>query len=167
MRKAFTLIELLVVIAIIGVIASIATVALQSAQGKARDGKRVSDVKQVQKALELYFNERAGYPGDGNLHAGAGDGYLILGEDTTMLSGGNGFAEPVGGVLYVQRIPKDPTPGLQYRYLGMTNSGADCAATSISSPVCPAYRIDFTLEKGVTGLPGLNCTASPSGLTCS
>ena len=58
----FTLIELLVVVVIIGILATLATVALSNARSKARDAKRVSDVKQIQTALELYFSEEQSYP---------------------------------------------------------------------------------------------------------
>lgn len=61
-KKAFTLIELLVVVAIIGVLATLAVVALQNARKSARDAKRVADVKQMQVALELYFNDNGSYP---------------------------------------------------------------------------------------------------------
>lgn len=164
MRKAFTLIELLTVIAILGVVIAIATVALQSAQAKARDGKRVQDVREIQKSLELYFNERAGYPGDGD----AGGGYIVLGEGATSLSGGNGWNSPASGTTYMARVTKDPSPSQQYRYRGRNTQGdAECASVSMSVAGCGGYWIDFTLEKGVTGLPGLNCRGTPSGLTCN
>ena len=57
MRKGFTLIELLIVIAIIGLLATLAIVSLTTAQQKARDTKRVADMKQLQNATELYFSE--------------------------------------------------------------------------------------------------------------
>lgn len=61
-KKGFTLIELLVVIAIIGLLSTLAVVALNNARSKSRDAKRLSDVKQIQTALELYFNDAAAYP---------------------------------------------------------------------------------------------------------
>ncbi|MEI7620268.1 MAG: FISUMP domain-containing protein [Candidatus Falkowbacteria bacterium] len=60
--KAFTLIELLVVIAIIGILATVSVLALSNARAKARDAKRAGDVKQVQTALELFFNDNNRYP---------------------------------------------------------------------------------------------------------
>lgn len=61
-KKGFTLIELLVVIAIIGLLSTLAVVALSSARTRARDSKRVADMKQLQTAMELYYSDNAAYP---------------------------------------------------------------------------------------------------------
>src|SRR3989344_4520400 len=61
-RKGFTLIELLVVIGIIALLSTLAVVALNNARLKARDAKRVADIKQTQTALELYYQENTSYP---------------------------------------------------------------------------------------------------------
>ncbi len=58
----FTLIELLVVIGIIGVLASIVLASLNTARLKSRDAKRIAEVNQLTKALDLYFNEVQVYP---------------------------------------------------------------------------------------------------------
>ncbi len=63
--QGFTLIELLVVIAIIGLLSSIALVSLNSARKKARNAKRVSDLRQIQSALELYYSDNNSYPNPG------------------------------------------------------------------------------------------------------
>ncbi len=52
-RKGFTLIELLVVIAIIGLLSTMAVISLNSARAKARDARRLSDVKQLSTMLSL------------------------------------------------------------------------------------------------------------------
>lgn len=64
-KKGFTLIELLVVIAIIGILASVVLASLNSARRKSRDARRISDIKQLQLALELYFDAQSSptYPG--------------------------------------------------------------------------------------------------------
>ena len=79
--RAFTLIELLVVIVIIGILATLATVALSSARLKARDIRRVGDVKQIQTALELYYSEEQVYPEAINFGApliGANTGHTYM-----------------------------------------------------------------------------------------
>ena len=58
----FTLIELLVVVAIIALLSSIALIALASARLKSRNAKRLSDMVQMNNALELYFATFKGYP---------------------------------------------------------------------------------------------------------
>lgn len=61
-RRGFTLIELLVVIAIIGILSSVVLASLNSARTKARDTRRIADLKQIQIALELYFDANSKYP---------------------------------------------------------------------------------------------------------
>jgi len=58
----FTLIELLVVIAIIGLLASVVLLALNSARARARDVKRIADMNQMAKVMELYFGDYSSYP---------------------------------------------------------------------------------------------------------
>lgn len=61
-QKGFTLIELLVVIAILGILSVISFVTLDTVRAKARDTKRISEINQVTKALEVYFTEHGHYP---------------------------------------------------------------------------------------------------------
>lgn len=60
LARGFTLIELLVVIAIIGILSSVVVASLNGARKKARDARRVDDVKQLQLALDLYFDSSSG-----------------------------------------------------------------------------------------------------------
>lgn len=59
-RSAFTLVELLVVVAIIGILATIVLVGLGAARIRARDTRRVSDLRQLQTALQLYADAHGG-----------------------------------------------------------------------------------------------------------
>src|SRR3989344_4283087 len=61
----FTLIELLVVIAIIGIIASMVLIGVNSTRRLGRDARRIADLRQMQNALEIYYNGCGEYPGGG------------------------------------------------------------------------------------------------------
>ncbi len=60
--EGFTLIELLVVISIIGILSSIVLTNLRNAQAKARDTRKVADLRSITNALELYYNQNGSYP---------------------------------------------------------------------------------------------------------
>ncbi len=55
--RGFTLIELLVVIAIIGLLSSIVLVSVGPARAKARDAKRQSDIRQINLAMEMCYDD--------------------------------------------------------------------------------------------------------------
>ena len=141
MKKGFTLIELLVVIAIIALLSTLAVVALGSAREKARDAKRLSDIKQVQTALELYYTDKSDYP------AGT---VLVLGGDSAGCLGGYGFkGSGCAATEYMGQVPANPTPnGAAYTYTKGTAT----------------YSITFSLEGTSGGLASGAHTASPSGM---
>jgi prepilin-type N-terminal cleavage/methylation domain-containing protein len=62
-NTGFTLIELLVVISIIAMLSSIILSALSDARAKARDAKRLQDIRQIEIAMNMYQNDHNGnYP---------------------------------------------------------------------------------------------------------
>lgn len=61
-RKGFTLIELLVVISIIGALSAVIFPRFGVMREKARDTERMTDVRQIQNALEQFFNQESRYP---------------------------------------------------------------------------------------------------------
>ncbi len=60
--RGFTLVEILVVVSIIALLASILFASFAQARARARDSKRIQDLLEVQKALELYFSKHGEYP---------------------------------------------------------------------------------------------------------
>jgi general secretion pathway protein G len=141
-HKGFTLIELLVVIAIIGMLSTMAVVALNNARVKSRDAKRISDIKQFQTALELYFADKNDYPTGSGLTA-----------DKQLCNTDTGFdiaTNCAAATVYMGKIPINPTPnGATYVY---TRVGQD------------SYTITFTLEETTGNLPSGDRTASESGI---
>ena len=61
-NKAFTLIELIVVITILAILWTIAFIALQWYSANARDAKRISDIQNIKKSLELFSLNSWKYP---------------------------------------------------------------------------------------------------------
>ena len=101
-NRGFTLIELLVVIAIIGVLSTVVLASLNSARAKARDVRRKVDMRQMQTALELYFESNTAYPSTGGIWFGVS---VNGGSHTT--SGVNAY---IPGVTpsYISFLPVDP-----------------------------------------------------------
>ena len=61
-KKGFTLIELLVVISIIGLLSSIVLTSVNSARAKARDARRKADMRQLELAIQFYYDTNGTFP---------------------------------------------------------------------------------------------------------
>jgi prepilin-type N-terminal cleavage/methylation domain-containing protein len=61
-KQGFTLIELLVVISIISLLSTIIFANITESRKRARDVVRLTDLRDMQIALELYFNDNGQYP---------------------------------------------------------------------------------------------------------
>ncbi|MEK7644426.1 MAG: prepilin-type N-terminal cleavage/methylation domain-containing protein [Patescibacteria group bacterium] len=138
-KKGFTLIELLVVIAIIALLSTLAVVALGSARKKANDAKRLSDIKQTQTALELYYTDKNSYP--------TSTGGIVLGSTAAAcLNSASAFTTTGCSDAYMPTVPKDP---------GST-------AYTYTSADGTTYTIAATLEAGAANLAAGAITATPS-----
>ena len=136
-KKGFTLIELLVVVAIIGLLATLSIVALNNARARARDAKRVADVKQIQTALELYYNDQGAYPTGGSL-------------GTSIATG-----SPV--ITYMSQVPTPPQPAD-----GACSTTAVYTYTSDDSN--RSYHINYCLGTATGNLGAGNGVATPGGM---
>ncbi len=63
--RGFSLVELLAVVAIIGLLSAVVMSSFSSAKKRSRVAKRVSDMKQVQVALEFYYAANRSFPNTG------------------------------------------------------------------------------------------------------
>lgn len=121
-RRGFTLIELLVVIAIIGVLASIVLASLNTARRKSRDARRVGDIRQMQLALELYFDANNGaYPAT-----------------TGLLNG----ATACGTSACIPAIPTDPINNTAYPYFPCSPATSYHLGTALEDSANPALQSD-------------------------
>ncbi len=148
-KRGFTLIELLVVIAIIGILSSVVLASLNSARQKSRDSRRVADVKQIQNALELYYDASSTYPA----------------------------ALSSLAPTYISTVPTDPQDQSAYKYGSLTSASAAC--TPSSSVKCPSYVIQADLEDTANPalnndidtdlssvVTGVTCADSSTGYYC-
>ena len=121
--RGFTLIELLVVIAIIGILSSVVLASLNSARTKSRDARRISDIKQIQLANELYFDSVGSY---------ASTTAALVPE-------------------YLAAIPIDPTDASPYPYAAYT-AAHSAANPPVAGDACTAgetcvwYQVAAELE---------------------
>ncbi|MBI2633943.1 MAG: type II secretion system protein [Parcubacteria group bacterium] len=101
-EKGFTLIELLLVITILALISAAVLVGLGGVRSRGRDTRRIVDLRQVQNALEIYFDKNRQYP---VTNSGSPSGrWNEMG--SIVLSAGIG----------VSSLPKDPLNRSPYEY---------------------------------------------------
>ncbi len=144
--RGFTLIELLVVIAIIGILSSVVLASLNSARKKGRDARRIADLKQLQLALELYYDSNQTYPA--TAAGGVAGGTLGL---SALVTG-----------QFISQVPLDPTNAATYvySYASADGIGAGCTATP-----CASYVIKANVEGGPSAVPVGDVDGAWAGLT--
>lgn len=147
--KGFTLIELLVVIAIIGILAGIVLAALGNARTSGADAKRVSEIRQIQYALELYRNINGSYP-------------------CALYTGGSCAAGSTlqGGTGGMKNVPKDPS-GTGYSYAGL-GSGSTCSGYHLGAALSVnTNQILKTDKDAAVATVCTNSTANFTGLSAT
>lgn len=139
----FTLIELLVVIMILGVMAALITGNFFTSLKKGRDAKRKADLEQVQRALEMYYEDKKAYP--------------------TTLTFGEKLCEnnPCGASdkVYMQKVPNDPISGKSYEYLSADGTDYKLfACLENNLQMLPYISSGYTISCGkCNGTPGVDC----------
>lgn len=99
-QKGFTIVELLIVIVVIGILAAITIVAYNGIQTRARDNARISDLKNLQKIVELYKAENGSYPLPANGSLQWTGNCALFGSVTNYISGVSSITS--------SKLPLDP-----------------------------------------------------------
>lgn len=136
-HSAFTLIELLVVIAIIAILSTLSVVALNSARAKSRDARRLSDIKTIRTALELYYNTEGHYP------AAIGAGLPVT---------------STAGEVYLVKVPTNPSPRTD-------NGCADSDYVYTPSADLSSYTLTFCIGNSSGDLTSGTWVATTNGYT--
>ena len=115
-QNGFSLVELLIVILVIVLLATISAMAINSQKAKARDAKRISDIRQIQTALEFYKSDEGEFPVVAEP--------IIIGQDVVKLCGKaeGGFVssqtECKEASTHMSVVPTDPLSDRFYSYSG-------------------------------------------------
>ncbi|MBI3232280.1 MAG: prepilin-type N-terminal cleavage/methylation domain-containing protein [Candidatus Doudnabacteria bacterium] len=168
-QAGFTLIEMLVVVSIISLLSSIVLSSAVEARRKARDAKRLADMAQIQKALDLYYNNNnSQYPGD---TASYGEDEITNGcgtYDTSAVDkngNGNKFIDPLVTAGVVKGTPVDP--------INEITNNVSCSGTiyryykyPAGSYGCDSGRGDFYVLQALTMETGPFPHPSSPGWSC-
>ncbi len=150
--KGFTLIELLVVIAIIGILSSVVLASLSTARAKSRDARRISDIGQLQLALELYYDASSTYPTKATANTPSAQA-----TELNVLSPN-----------YIPKIPTDPTAGQYYVYGASSTSyilAAKLERYDNAALTTDADKSLFGFDGTSNGCNGTPATPQPSTAT--
>jgi prepilin-type N-terminal cleavage/methylation domain-containing protein len=128
----FTLIEIITAIGVLTILATVILAAVNPIEQfrKAQDAKRKSDLAQVQRVLEAYYQDFGRYPA----HTTTGlNTYTIntgLGEDVNAIKWGTSWKP------YMDIVPVDPSSSKFYVYFSDSSNGYQ------------SYRIYASLDRG-------------------
>lgn len=136
-RGGFTLVELLVVIGILALLISVVLFSVSETREKARDSKRLSDMKSLQLAFKLYREAHSGYP----------TGY----NDGTKLGVGNPIDTEIAPFL--PNVPDDPRQSDDFYY--QYDTSVEC--TDTGQVVLFAKTLETDAEKNYSSV--CSCTS--------
>jgi len=162
LQKGFTLLELLVVIAIIGLLASVMMVQFPGAMKKARDARRLEDIRAILTALRLYYITKEQYPGSTSSY---GECESTCGcWDTSEVdfdNDGKPFIDPLVEEGFLAKVPTDPVGGgtcggFAYRYYRYGAGTAGCDSSRGSFFVLGINDMESS-SRPYPGSPGWSC----------
>jgi prepilin-type N-terminal cleavage/methylation domain-containing protein len=130
-HKGFTLVELLVVMTIIALLSAVILTGMNSHRARARDGKRISDMAQLQLVFESYYDACNQYPS------------ITSPQPTTLSTAtNNGCTSGTNLGSFISVLPVDPINSGSNVYV-YTPTPSSCGAGT----KCTGYTLQATLEQ--------------------
>lgn len=127
------------VVALIGMFAAIVLVSVNTAGSKGRDGRRIEDARQIQNALNLYFDAHTAFPASLS---------LLVPAQLPVLP-----TDPLGGASYLYEV----LPGNASYHLGLNLEQGDNVALQADADINSAT---------VKGSDATNCAGALNGRHC-
>lgn len=142
-NSGLTLIELLVVMGLIGILASalITLINPLSQIAKANDSRRKSDLAQIQRALELYYNSNKAYPG--------------------------AVTFDVAWLPYMPKVPKDPNSSIRNYAYDQIDSNTYCLFASLEYAGDTQKCSTVPCPKAASASPSVTCGGDCNYGVCS
>lgn len=143
-KSGFTLIELLLAMALLAVLAVLLIGNFNSTLKRGRDSQRKNDLSQLQKALELYYEDNKTYPTFDVISPNA--------SKTLCTTQSCGTSQET---TYMIKVPNDPNGSYTYTYVPVPTIG-----------IATAYYLYSHLENTLDAGSGVSQTGYSSDVKC-
>jgi hypothetical protein len=96
---------------------------------------RKGDLEQIQRALEMYYEDKKAYP--------------------LSITFGSALSDTISGKIYMQKVPNDPISGKSYQYISIDG-------TSYRIYSCMENNLQILPYSNLIGTPTISCSISCS-----
>lgn len=124
-KRGFTIIELLVSLAIIAILFTAVMTLVGGLKEKSRDSRRMSDVREINKALALYANS---------------NGKFLISSSPIVITGEDAVSEALETAGFITAVPSDPIhPTNSYTYQTDTEGNTFTISFCLETDIIPNY----------------------------
>jgi prepilin-type N-terminal cleavage/methylation domain-containing protein len=145
-KQAFTLIELMVAMVILAILSLLLIGNFNTTMKRGRDASRKNDLGQIQRALEVYYEDNRGYPT-----------FDIIANPINKLCATQSCAS--GETVYMVKVPADPSTSYTYKYVPQP--------TPVGGGVSSYYYLYSYLENDLDRGNGVNIKGYTTNAKCN